>query len=68
MDEKIELKKPGKHVIELKNPGEEIEIVGIFETNGEEKTDVEVTVHHQAPHTQAQVILKGVVRDKSQLN
>ena len=64
---KIELKKPGKHVIELKNPGEEIEIVGIFETNGEEKTDVEVTVHHQAPHTQAQVILKGVVRDKSQL-
>jgi len=61
---KIELKKSGKHVIELKKPGEEVEIVGIFETKGDERISVEVIIHHQAPRTQATTILKGVARDR----
>lgn len=64
---KIELKKPGKHVIELKKPGEEVEIVGFFETSGDKRVEVEVIIHHQAPRTLANTILKGVARDKSSL-
>ncbi|MBU0579358.1 SufD family Fe-S cluster assembly protein [Patescibacteria group bacterium] len=63
----IELKKPGKHVIELTHEGEEVEIVGIFETKDEELMEVEVIIHHRASSTQATTTLKGVARDKSQL-
>jgi Fe-S cluster assembly protein SufD len=64
---KIELKKPGKHEIELKNVGEEVEVVGTFETKGNQQVRVEVIIHHQAPHTRAITTLKGVARDKSSL-
>jgi Fe-S cluster assembly protein SufD len=64
---KIELKNPGKHVIELKNTGEEVEVVGIFETKDNQQVKVEVIIHHRAPHTRATTILKGVARDKSSL-
>lgn len=64
---KIELTKPGKHVIKLKKAGEEVEIVGVFETQGKEQVELELIVHHQAPRTRAKTTLKGVVRDQSQL-
>jgi len=64
---KIILKKPGKHVIELKKPGEEVEVVGVFETKDKERVEVEVVIHHQAPRTLANTTLKGVARDSSSL-
>jgi Fe-S cluster assembly protein SufD len=64
---KIELKKPGKHMIKLENPGEEVEVVGIFEAKDDEQLNIEVVIHHLAPHTQANTTLKGIARDKSRL-
>lgn len=64
---KIKIKKPGTHLIELKKPGEEVEISGVFEAKNKEKIELEVIIHHQAPRTRANTILKGVVRDQSQL-
>ena len=64
---KINITQPGKHVIELKKPGEEVVIIGIFETKDQEQASVEVIIHHQAPRTKAVTTLKGVVRDQSYL-
>ena len=64
---KIKLKNPGKHVITLTKPGDEVEIIGIFETKRDEQVSVEIIIHHCAPRTLAITTLKGVVRDKSQL-
>jgi len=64
---KIEIDKPGKHVIKLTKKGEEVEIVGVFETKDNEKKEVEVIIHHQAPYTLANTTLKGVAKDKSSL-
>ena len=64
---KITLTQPGKHVIKLTQPGEEVEIVGIFETKADQRVEVEVIVHHRAPRTRATTTLKGVARDQSQL-
>lgn len=63
----IEISKPGKHVIKLTERGEEVEIIGVFETRDNEKKEVEVIIHHQAPHTLANTTLKGVAKDKSSL-
>ncbi len=64
---KIELKKAGKHVVKLTKTGEEVEIIGVFQTQGKEEVDLEVIIHHQAPHTLANTMLKGVAKDKSKI-
>lgn len=65
--QKIKLTKPGQYTIILKNPGDEAEISGVFETQGQDSTQVEVIIHHRASRTQATTVLKGVARDQSQL-
>ena len=64
---KIKIKNSGKHVIELKKPGEEVEIWGVFKTKNKQKIRVEIIVHHQAPLTRAITTLKGVADDQSRI-
>lgn len=63
----VKITQPGRHLVKLTKPDEEVEIVGIFETTGSEQITVEVIIHHQAPRTQANTTLKGVARDQSRL-
>lgn len=47
--------------------GAEAKITGIFQTHKKEQLDVTVIIHHQAPHTQANTVLKGAAFDQSQI-
>lgn len=63
--QEIELKKPGKHIIELIGEGAAVTVKGVFQTQDKDNFLLEVIIHHKAPHTQAETILKGVARDSS---
>ena len=63
--EEIELKKPGKHIIELIGEGAVVTVKGVFQTQDKDNCLLEVVIHHKAAHTQAETILKGVARDSS---
>jgi len=65
--QKIEINQPGRWEVVLSGTGAEVEVVGVFDAQGREKIDLEVIIHHRAPHTRATVTLKGVVRDQAQL-
>ncbi len=65
--EPIVLTKPGRYDVHLTKPGAEVKIVGFFDLAGDEQVNVEVIVHHQAPHTRANTILKGVARDQARV-
>lgn len=63
--QEIELKQPGKHIIELIGEGAVVTVKGVFQTQATDNFLLEVIIHHKAPHTQAETILKGVARDSS---
>jgi Fe-S cluster assembly protein SufD len=57
----------GIYFFELKQPGAEVEITGSFAVDGQDKVDITVVMHHQAPHTRANTVLRGVGRDQAQI-
>lgn len=61
------LTESGEYIFNVTQPGAEVEIVGAFEANNSDRVEVEVIIHHQAPHTRATTVLKGVGRDTSQI-
>lgn len=63
----VAITESGKYVIEITKPGAEVEIAGAFSAENKEAVEVEVVVHHQAPHTRATTVLKGVGRDQAKL-
>lgn len=65
--EKHTLTEAGEYIFNVTQPGAELEIVGAFEAINSDRIDVEVIIHHQAPHTCARTTLKGVARDQAQL-
>ncbi|MFH2118365.1 MAG: SufD family Fe-S cluster assembly protein [Candidatus Paceibacterota bacterium] len=65
--QEIELTKPGQYTIKLAGPGAELNLISTLQTKGKIKTDLEITIHHQAPHTRAKTTMKGVARDQSHL-
>lgn len=65
---KIKLKKPGEYLIELIVPGAEAEVSGIFLTQNTETSETKVIIHHKAPNTLANTVLKGAARDSSKIS
>lgn len=63
----IVITESGKYVIEITKPGAEVEVTGAFLAENKEVVEIEVVVHHQAPHTKATTVLKGVGRDQAKL-
>lgn len=58
----------GRVEILLDKEGQEFEIFGSFHTKEHEHIDLSVVVVHKAPHTSANITLKGVCEDSSVLN
>jgi len=65
--EKITIHESGIYSVEITKEGAHAEIVGMFETKGNEVIDVEILITHKVPHTTANTTLKGVARDKSKI-
>lgn len=61
------VEKPGIYVFEITKPGAELTIGGVFDVGGQERAEIEVIIHHKAPHTRASTTLKGVARDRASL-
>jgi Fe-S cluster assembly protein SufD len=66
-NQKIKLTKPGEYLIQLIKPHSQAEITGIFRATGLAKIKVSVVIWHQAAHTKAITLLKGVADDQGQL-
>lgn len=64
----ITLKKPGEYLIELRTPGAEVVVSGVFTTAGSEVAETTVIIHHKAPNTLANTTLKGAARDQSKIS
>ena len=58
---------PGKYLVILAGEGAEAMICGRFKTQGQEKLDVQLVIHHQAGHTLANTSLRAVAADQSQV-
>lgn len=63
----VTLHKSGEYRVEIVDPSVEVEIVGLFQTSGDEVIDINLTIVHKAPHTRANTILKGVAKDSSKI-
>lgn len=68
--QKIELTNSGDYLVELVGEGASVDVLGVFRAEDNKHLEVNVVIHHKAPHTKAETVLKGVVRDSSflQLN
>lgn len=64
---KIRIEKSGDFRIEIKNPGDEVEIIGLFHGTGSDDININLTIVHQAPHTRAKTMLKGVAEGNSRI-
>lgn len=63
----ITITESGEYLVKLLGPNAEAEISGAFMVEGNDKADVTVIIHHQAPHTRANTTLRGIGRDHSQV-
>ena len=63
----ILLEFPGVYLVELLGSGASVKIKGAFMAQKSEKKEIIITIHHKAPHTQAETIIKGVGKDSSHL-
>lgn len=63
----IKLTEPGQYTVKLAGEGAEATLTSVFQTKNKEQVDLEVIIHHQAPHTRAQTTMKGVARDQSHI-
>ena len=57
----------GEYQIDLVGQGAEVTIDGRWLVQRNDELNVHVTVHHQAPHTQAKIVLKAVGTDQAQV-
>lgn len=64
---KIELTKADKYLIKIVDPGIEVEISAKFNLKTNDHQELEVIIHHQAPHTRANTVFRGVVDDLAYL-
>lgn len=62
-----QVQQPGKYVFQITEPGVELTISGVFDAVATDRKEVDVVIHHQAPHTRAYTVLKGVARDQASL-
>ncbi|MCB9801524.1 MAG: SufD family Fe-S cluster assembly protein [Pseudomonadales bacterium] len=51
----------------LVHPNSEVTILGAFHTKKSESLSVDLTIHHKAPRTKANTVLKGVAEDTSSI-
>lgn len=63
----FEITEAGRYEYYLVSPGTEVTVGGTFKTTKKQQLDVTVIIHHQAPHTQANTVLKGAAFDASQI-
>lgn len=66
--QKFTVDQPGEYLIELLVPGAEVEVSGVFLSQEQENKEIKVTIHHKAPNTRANTVLKGVARDASRIS
>lgn len=66
-NQKIVLSKADKYLIKIVEPGVEVEISAKFNLSGNQSQLLEVVIQHQAPHTRAKTVFRGVVDDKAYL-
>ena len=58
----------GVHEVILETAGQEISIVGGYDVRNNDAIMLDLRVIHKAPHTKANIVLKGVLREKAKLN
>lgn len=68
VDQIIELRESGDYLVELSHPGLSAEIKARFFVADHDQQSINLTIHHLAPHTKANVSLKGVATDQSQIS
>lgn len=61
------LEKPGFYRVVLAKPGAEVDIKVAWAATGKEHTTFSVVIHHQAPHTRAKTLMRGVAKDRAHL-
>ncbi len=67
-EETFTIEKSGVYTCYIEEPHATVQIEGIWEAVGDEQIEVEVIIHHRAPHTRAETTLKGVGRDRSRIS
>jgi Fe-S cluster assembly scaffold protein SufB len=61
------ISQPGKYEYIITKPGVELEVSGTFHAQKKDNIEVSVIIHHQAPHTRANTVLKGVATDEARI-
>lgn len=59
---------PGEYLVELLGEGAEVSITGFFRAKNLDQQKISVIIHHKAPHTLANTVLKGVAEDAALLS
>jgi Fe-S cluster assembly protein SufD len=57
----------GEYTFELKEPGVELQVIGLFKARARQRHDVTVVIHHCVPHTKATTTLKAVATDSGSI-
>jgi len=65
--ETIKLENSGNYLVELIGEGAEVIIDGRFLVVGNDKLEINLIVHHCAPNTRAETMLKAVGQDRAQI-
>ncbi|MDQ3008713.1 MAG: SufD family Fe-S cluster assembly protein [bacterium] len=65
--QELEVTESGVYTVQLVEAGAELQLKGAFLAKNQDKVDVTVIIHHQAPHTRANTVLKGVAQDQGQV-
>ncbi len=64
----LDLKQAGTYLVELVKTGSSVKVKGRFQLSGKQQEQVNLIIDHQAPQTEAEVDLRGVVDDQAQLD
>lgn len=64
----IALDTPGEYVVELVGEGAEVSITGFFQAKNLDQQKISVIIHHKAPQTLANTVLKGTAEDAALLS
>lgn len=63
----IILDKPGHYVVNLVEQGATAVVRAAFNVSKKEQVDFSVIIHHQAPNTEAQTMMRGVAGDSAKI-
>lgn len=63
----ITLTETGEYEVLLVGEGGQVTISGRYSADGNERLEVSIILRHQAKHTRAETVLKGVVKDSAYL-